>query len=74
MAVHKSVRFDKKQRNFLGENKPGQVNTHIYIYIFIIQLQSTKFMSLRCQLVKLCICADIIGDELLLNFGAKFQR
>ena len=21
-----------KQRNFLGENKPGQVNTHIYIY------------------------------------------
>ena len=34
MAAHKCVRFDNKQRNFLGENKPGQVNTHIYIYIY----------------------------------------
>ena len=43
MAAHKSVRFDKKQRNFLGEKKPGQVNTHIYIYIFIIQLHSVEY-------------------------------
>ena len=35
MAAHKSVRFDNKQGNFLGQNKPGQVSTHINIYIYI---------------------------------------
>ena len=36
MAAYKGVRFDNKQRNFLGGNKPGQVNTHIYIYIYYL--------------------------------------
>ena len=37
MAAHKSVRFDKKQRNFLGKiNQDKLIHIFIYIYVYLL--------------------------------------